>query len=362
MFKNYLKIAWRNLSVSKGFSLLNILGLAVGMAGAMLIFAWIENEVTYDDFHTNKNELYKVYNRVSYKGQTNVWDITSSPVAAALVSDYPEVKYAARVYWPNTLLFSSGERSLKATGHDVDKAFLKMFSFPLLKGNNAHALDDAGNIVVTEKLAKKLFGDTDPLGKLIRVDSKDSYKISGVLKDLPNNTQFDFEYLRSLANNEKYYTDGSWGNYSYSTYVQLQPHQSIDKVNQKIKNTILKRAPLTEAEIFLHPINKWRLYSRFENGKIVGGRIEVVRLLAVIAGLILLIACINFMNLSTARSEKRAKEVGVRKVMGARRGALIRQFLTESILIAFMAGCLALVLVQLLLPALNQVTQKKKWC
>jgi putative ABC transport system permease protein len=359
MLKNYFKIAWRNLRTNKSFSFINITGLAVGMAGAMVIFTWIQNELTYDDFHANKQNLYKVYNRSTYKGKSEVWEVTSSPVAATLKQEYPEVKHAARVYWPNTLLFSYADKSFKATGHDVDKPFLQMFSFPFIKGDAAHALDDVNNIVITQKLSKKMFGDEDPMGKLVKLNNKETYKVTGVMENLPNNTQFDFEYLVSLAKNERYYTDGTWGNYSYITYVQLQPGTSVKLINEKIKNTVINHDPKTEAQLFLHPMSKWRLYSRFENGEIVGGRIEAVRLLFIIAGLILLIACINFMNLSTARSEKRAKEVGVRKVLGAGRFSLIGQFLAESVLTAFLAGCVALVLVQLFLPALNEITQKQ---
>jgi ABC-type antimicrobial peptide transport system permease subunit len=358
MLKNYLKIAWRNLRTKKGFTFINITGLAIGMAAAILIGLWALNEFSYDDFHANKTSLYKVWNRTTTPGQIYCWDVTSSPLGPTLKQDYPAIKNAARIYWSMDRLFNYGDNSLKAKGNDADPAFLTMFSFPMLKGSAGHALDQPNDIVLTEHLAKKIFGSEDPMNKTLRIDNKTIFRITGILKDLPNNTQFDFEYLVSLKANENKYTDGSWGNNSYYTFVQLQPHASVAEVNKQIGNTILKHDPKAETAVFLHPLDKERLYSNFENGKQAGGRIGIVRLLLLIGGLILLIACINFMNLSTAQSQKRAREVGVRKVMGARRWTLISQFLSESILIASIAGIFALLLVQLSLPAYNQLVEK----
>lgn len=257
-------------------------------------------------------------------------------------------------------MFNFADQAIKATGLDVDKPFLTMFSFPLLEGNASHALDDANSVVLTQTLARKIFGDQDPVGKVVKIDATELYKVTGVLKDLPNNTQFDFEYLVSLAGHKRLAIDETkWNTNSYNTYLQLKPGTAIDQFGQKIKNIVLKHDPSTEEEVFIHPIGKWHLYSRFENGKIAGGRIETVRLLLIIACLILLIACINFMNLSTAQSEKRAKEVGLRKTIGANRISLIKQFLSESILITFIAGIIALLIVQLCLPAFNHLTDKK---
>ena len=358
MIKSYIKIALRNLRNKMAFSLINVTGLAVGMAGAILISIWAQNEFSYDNFHINKSTLYKAWNRSVAPGNVFCWDVTSSPLGNALKDQYPEVKSTTRVYWPINRLFNFDDKSVKASGNDVDKAFLTMFSFPLLKGDPAHALDDTHSLVITNTLAKKIFGDSDPINKLIKLDNKDLYKVTGVLKDLPNNTQFNFEYLVSLAGNERFYTDGSWGNSSYYTYVQLKPNVSIAAFNEKIKNIAIKQGTKDAPAIFLHPLSQWRLYARFDNGKVAGGRIEIVHLLLGIAAIILLIACINFMNLGTAQSQKRAREVGVRKVIGASRSRLISQFLSESLVIAFIAGLLSLVLAQLFLPAFNQITEK----
>jgi putative ABC transport system permease protein len=356
MLKSYIKIALRNLRNKITFSFINITGLAVGMAGAILIFAWVQNEYSYDTFHANENTLYKVWYRYVTPGYIGTQDVTCSPVGKALKDEYPEIKNSARVYWSTDRLFNYGDKFINAKGNDVDKPFLAMFTFPLLEGNAAHALDDINNIVITKKLATKLFGNADPINKLVKINNKDLYRVSGVLKDLPNNTQFDFEYLVSLRQNVL--NDNSWNANSYYTYVQLQPNANINKVNTEIKNIAKRHDPKNSAEIFLYPFSKMHLYSRFDNGKAVGGRIEIVHLLLAIAGIILLIACINFMNLSTAQSQKRAKEVGVRKVVGASRISLISQFLSESIIIAFIAGIISLLIVTLCLPAFNQLTEK----
>ncbi|SDF45628.1 ABC-type antimicrobial peptide transport system, permease component [Mucilaginibacter pineti] len=361
MLKNYIKLAFRNLKSKKVFSFINITGLAVGMAGAILNLLWVQNEYSYDAFHSNNKTLCKVWNRYISKEGIGASDVTSSPVGQALKAGFPEVKNSARIYWTTDRLFNYKDASLKAKGNDVDKAFLTMFSFPLVQGNAAHALDDVNSIVLTEQLAKKIFKDTDPLNQLVRIDNKQAYKVTGILKDLPNNTEFDFEYLVSLAANEKFYTDGSWGNNSYYTYVQLQPGTDIGRFNQKIKEIAKQHDPTGSAhtEVFLYPFSRMHLYGKFENGQPAGGRIEVVHLLLGIAALILLIACINFMNLSTAQSQKRAREVGVRKVMGAVRTSLVFQFLTESLAMTSISGLLALLIAQLGLPAFNELTGKQ---
>ncbi|HTI61323.1 ABC transporter permease [Mucilaginibacter sp.] len=358
MLKNYLKVAFRNLQTKKTFSFINVTGLAVGMAGAILILLWVQNEYSYDSFHANNTSLYKVWNRYLGKDYIGMSDITPSPMGTALKDGFPEVKSSARVYWSMDRLFNYKDVSLKAKGNDVDKAFLTMFSFPLVEGSTSHALDDVNSMVITQSLAKKIFKDADPMNQLVKIANSQTFKVTGVLKDLPNNTEFDFEYLVSLAANERNYTDGSWGNNSYYTYVQLQPGVNGDQLNQKVKN-LAKKNGQKDQEVFLYPFSKMHLYSRFDNGKVAGGRIEIVRLLLGIAGIILLIACINFMNLSTAQSQKRAKEVGVRKVMGAARFSLISQFLTESLAITLIAGLFALALAQLCLPAFNQLTSKQ---
>lgn len=355
MFKNYFKTAWRNLWRNKGFTTINIFGLAIAMAAVILIGTWIQNELSFDRFYANEEDLYKVWNRSSGPGETGVWDVTSGPLEKALKNNFPEVKNAARIYWSSERLFSVGNKSIKTKGNEVDGSFLSLFSFPLIKGNAGNALDDVNSIVITETFAKKLFGDSDPMNKMVKVNNERLYKVSGILKDLPTNTAFDFDYLISLKANEHLYSgNSSWGTNTFYTYVQLQPHSSIEKFNEKIKNLVQENSEY-KWELFLYPMSRSHLYSRFENGKPAGGRIETVRLMGLIGGLILLIACINFMNLTTAQSQKRAKEVGVRKVIGAGKGSLIGQFLSEAILLVAIAGGIALLTAVCSLPFFNQL-------
>lgn len=362
MIKNFFKVAYRNLLRNKGFSVINILGLAVGMASAMVILLWIQNEVSYDQFHEKKDRIYEAWNRAEFSGELQCWNTTPKVLARTLERDLPEVEQAVRVDWANNRLFSIGDKRLNVAGNIVDSNFLQVFSFPLLKGNAATALKDMHSVVLTEKLAKKIYGNEDPMGKVIKIDNKENFTVTGIVKDLPTNTRFNFEYLlpwsykRFQGDDDEY-----WGNNSTRTYVLLKPNASEAAANAKMK--VLKPKydkDETKWEMFIYPMHKWRLYSSFTNGKEDGGgRIEFVRLFGIIAAFILLIACINFMNLSTARSEKRAKEVGIRKVVGAKKGGLITQFIGESILISFLAAILAVVLVQISLPAFNSLTDKQ---
>jgi len=360
MLKNYFKIAFRNLWRNKGFSAINIAGLAIGMASAMLILLWIQNELSHDQFHEKKDNLYMAWNRDVFDGAKQCWSTTPKILAPTLKKDYPEIEQATRVNWNQQLLFSVGEKRLTVTGTMVDPDFLNMFSFPLLRGNPQHALDNGYSVVVTEKLGHKLFGTEDPMGKVVRIDNKNNFTVTGVMKDLPNNTRFDFEYLlpweyMRMNHND----DSSWGNNSTQTYVLLKPNANIDALNAKVKNITIQHQTGDKTEVFLYPVSKLWLYSKFIDWKPAGGRIATVRVFGLIAIFILLIACINFMNLSTARSEKRAREVGIRKVAGARRSSLIGQFLGESILIALISGILAILIVQLSLSGFNDLTHKQ---
>ncbi|SKB47917.1 ABC transporter permease [Dyadobacter psychrophilus] len=358
MLKNYLKIAFRNLLRNKGFSAINILGLSVGMASALLILLWMYNEISFDRFHKNGQNLYSAWNRGVFDGKLQCWNSTPKILGPTLKEEFPEIENVSRNYsrWYVTRV---GEKKISCESMTTDPAFLEMFDFPLLQGNVKTALSNIGSIVVTQKMAKKMFGTEDAMGKTIIID-QDNFTVSGILKDLPTNTSFTFEFLLNWQYMKKTgQDDDSWGNNSVRTYVQLKPETKLDQFAEKMKGITIRHSNKTEEhEVFLHPISKWHLYSNFENGKVSGGRIAIVRLFGIIAAIILLIACINFMNLSTARSEKRAKEVGIRKTAGANKGLLVGQFLGESILIAFIAGILALVTVLGVLPAFNTLIGK----
>jgi ABC-type antimicrobial peptide transport system permease subunit len=362
MFRNFLKITFRKLSRNKGTSAINILGLSIGMASAMLIFLWIQNEVGTDRFYSNTARLYKMYRKNHVNGALRALDGTPNILAQTLVHDYPDVDQATR-FNNITFLVSAGEKHLNLRGAFTDSSFLTMFNFPLLKGNAAQALNRREGIVLTESLAKKLFGNEDAYGKIVRIDSNANFKVTGVLKDLPENTSFSFEYLLPWSFYDKLgWSDFNWTNNFTETYVMLKQTASQNAFDVKVKNIIIDHTKgqtyESKAEMFTHAMSKEYLYGRSENGKLVGGRIEMVRLFIIIAVFILLIACINFMNLSTARSEKRAKEVGIRKVSGAHRGSLILQFIGESITFSVIAFIIAILIVQISLPSFNLLIGK----
>ncbi|HVY75067.1 MAG TPA: ABC transporter permease [Puia sp.] len=361
MVRNYFLVAIRNLKRNKVFSAINILGLSIGMASAVLILLWVQNEMSYDRFHKKGDRLYEMYNRATMNGTISCWDFTPKIMAPTLKKDYPEVEDAVRFSNAN-FLFSVGDKHLNLAGNFTDSGFLRMFSFPLVKGNPSTALASLNRLVLTESGARKLFGDEDPMGKTVKVDSNNYFTVAGVLKDLPNNTQFHFDYLLPWSYLTKLnWDDNYWGNNSTRTYITLKPGISEAAFDKRVKDIVISHATpgsTLNTEIFLHPVSKWHLYSRFENGQIAGGQIEIVRLFIIVAIFILLIACINFMNLSTARSEKRAKEVGIRKVSGAPKAKLVMQFLMESVLISVFAGVLALMIVQVSLSSFNLLVSK----
>lgn len=362
MLRNYFTIAFRNLLKNKGFSFINITGLAIGMASAMLIMLWIQNEMSKDRIYPKSDRLYRMYNRDKFSGALWAWGTTPKIMGPTLKKDYPEVEDVARMSSAN-FLFTVGDKKMNENGSFTDSGFLKMFDLPMLKGDPASALNGVNSIVITEDLAKKLFGNEEAMGKSIRIDSSDYFTVTGVMKNIPNTSSFNFDYLLPWSYMTKLkWDDQSWGNNSVATYVLLKENASQAAFNTKVQNITIdhnKGGDKSTTKVFSYPLSQVYLYGKSENGQLVGGRITTVRLFGVIAAFILLIACINFMNLSTARSEKRAKEVGIRKVVGARQSGLIAQFIGESILLSLIAGILALVLVLLTLPAYNDLVQKK---
>ncbi|HEY9256901.1 ABC transporter permease [Chitinophaga sp.] len=365
MIRNFFKVTYRNLLRNKGFSAINITGLAIGMAAAILILLWIQDELSYDEFHENKDRIYEVWNHVPFEGKVSSWNSVSALTAHALEKDLPEVERAVRLKSTDFLL-SVGDKKIMKTGNAVDTGFLQMFSFPMRRGNAATALNEMYSIVLTEKTAKILFGNEDALGKIVKIENKDNFTVTGILKDLPGNSRFNFDYLLPWSYSYLRYREGEdlgWHDNSTPTYVMLKPHTNYAAVAAKVR--IIKQQYDEESkkmkwELTLYPLSRWRLYSSFTNGaEDNGGRSTFVKLFGIIAGFILLIACINFMNLSTARSEKRAKEVGIRKVVGAQKSSLISQFIGESVFLALLAGIVAIVIVMVSLPGYNQLTEKK---
>ena len=358
MLRNFFLVTLRNLWRNKSFSAINILGLAIGMGAALLIGLWVQNELSYDRFYDKTDRIYKLYSREEINGSMDLWPRVSSMQATELKKNYPEVEDAAKfrsVYF----LMTQGVKQLTLEGAFVDSGFLSIFNLPLLDGDAKTALAGNQGIVLTEHLAKNLFGNEDPMGKLVRIDTGDNFKVTGVLKDLPGNTDFTFQYLLPWSYVTRLGWDNAGGGWNFtngSTYVLLRPGTSQTAFDAKIRD-IVKRHVATGAgagrETLTQPISRAHLYSKAENGRLTGGLISTVKLFAMIAVFILLIACINFMNLSTARSEKRAKEVGIRKVVGALKSSLTLQFIGESIFLAALSFVLALGMVQLCIKPFN---------
>ena len=360
MFKNYLKTTFRNLWKNKGYSLLNIGGLAIGIACAGLIFLWVEDELTYNNYFNNKDNIYIVKDQQTYDGNTFTFDATPGPLAQGIKSEIPGIKNAARTTWGNQTLFSLADKEINEMGMYVDSSFLSMFQLTFIKGNTTTAFSQLYSIVITEKMANKFFSSTDVLGKTLKVDNKQEYLISGVIKDLPENVTIKFNWLAPF----KIYEEQNqgltqWGNNSVLTYVETNPNANINSINKKLYNYLDTKNKDLNAKFSIYPMSRWRLYNNFENGKEVPGRLKYVNLFSLIAWIILIIACINFMNLSTARSEQRAREVGVRKVLGAGKRKLIFQFIGESLIMALLSALVAVVIIYLSIPAFNSLVEKQ---
>lgn len=364
MLRNYLKIAFRNLKRSPVYSIINIGGLAIGLASSILILLWVADELSFDRFHDNASELSQVWVNGNYDGSVNSYNSVPYPVYQELRAVDSRIKNTCVTNWGGTSLLSVGEKRLKKNSLYVTEEFLEMFRFPLLKGDAAKVLDEPTGIVLTEATAESLFGAENALGQIIRVDNKTDLRVTGILKNVPANSSYQFDCLISHKQLEMldYFKDegSSWDNYSFQVYAELQPGSDKENVEESIKDLLVKKGQLDiPRELFLHGLLDWRLRSNFVNGKISGGRMDYVQGFSLIAIFVMIIACINFMNLSTARSERRAREVGVRKSVGSRRHELIIQFLGESVLITLCAFVIALFLVELSLPLYNILTDKK---
>ncbi|GAA4311511.1 ABC transporter permease [Mucilaginibacter gynuensis] len=360
MLKNYIIIAWRNLLNNKLYSAINIGGLALGMAISFMLLLYVYNEFSYDKFHANNDRLYRVMNNQPVDGEVRTGSSTPKPLAEALLKDYPEFDKVARTTGPYPTLVNYKDKALKLAIMSSDPSLLDMFSFEVVSGpKGSSALADISSVVITQSAAKSLFGDANPLGQTIKIDNDRSYKVGSVIKDQPLNSSFRFKVLMSwkaLEAKMPWLVTSGWGNYSFSTFAMLKPGVSADVANNKIKGLIAKYDPNNKANnVSLYPFASLHLYNEFKNYKAVGGRIEYVRLFLMLAIGILLVACINFMNLSTARSERRAREVGVRKAIGAGRFSLIIQFMGESLMMAFFALGLSLIIISLLLTSFSQI-------
>jgi putative ABC transport system permease protein len=363
MFSNYFKTAIRSLWKNKTYSFLNILGLSIGIACAGLIFLWVEDEWSFDAVHLKKDRLYAVRENQHYdKGMFTHWS-TPGLLGPAIRSEIPGIANTCRKSEGTTsLLFSFGERSFYAGGFYAEPSLFDMFTLPFVEGNSKTAFSQFYSLVITQKAAKKFFGEEkNVIGRTVRMDNKQDYQVTGVVKDVPANSSLQFEWIAPF---QIYFQESSWlhkwENNSLTTYVELAPGASVTAINARLLDYIQKKVPNSISHLFLFSLNDWHLYDSFENGKQTGGgRIEYVHLFSVIGWIVLLIACINFMNLATARSEKRAREVGVRKVLGAYKSGLIVQFIGEALFMALLAAVAAVLIIALVLPAFNLLVQKE---
>ncbi len=326
MLRNYIKIAFRSLVKNPTYSFINIGGLAIGLASSLLIFLWVADEYSYERQHENYSSIYKLYQSQQWAQGIGTNNSMPYPMKEAILNRSSQIKNVVITNWGEGNTLQVGEKRLNKLGLSASETFFTMFSFNMSKGDPATALSNPNSIVLTESTAKSFFGDEDPINQVIKIDNDWEMKVTGVIADVRDTpTEFKFDYVLTFSYYEA--TQGwvrnskdNWDNNSFPIYVQLQPDATEEQVNQEIASLIKdnnEKAPT--AVLFLHPMSKWRLYSNFENGKISGGLIEYVQLFTAIAVFVLIIACINFMNLATARSESRAREVGIRKSIGSRR-------------------------------------------
>ena len=362
MIKNYFKIAWRNLFRNKGFSLTNLLGLTIGITCTILIFLWVQDELSYDRFHVNYKSIYKILANRDFNNQVFTDENMVLPLAKTLRERLPQITNAVVTTHRQTVVLSYSDAKLEKQGYTVSEHFLDMFSWKFIEGNALTALSDPSAMVLTKSVAKAFFGNEDPINKILKVNNDMNAKVTAVLDDPPGNSTFQFDYLLpfnySDENTKRAMTE--WQNSSWTVFVQVRPGTNMQALEKSI-NAIKYEHDAGDKKIstyFTFPMSKWRLYSDFKDGKNTGGMIEYVRLFTVVALIILLIACVNFMNLSTARSERRAKEVGIRKTLGSGKKQLILQFFFESIILAFIAFIISIGVVYLLLPAFNTLVDK----
>ncbi|MBS1741405.1 MAG: ABC transporter permease [Bacteroidetes bacterium] len=360
MIKNYIKTSFRNLWKNRSHSFLNIAGLGIGIACAALIYLWVEDELNYNHHFANRKNLYKVKDQQTYDGTTYVFDATPGKLAEGIKTEIPGIKRTSRATWNSKKLFSAGDKSINEEGYYVDPSFLSMFELKFIKGNAIHAFDQLRSLVITEKMAIKFFGNTEVTGQTLKVDNQQDYIITGVVEDMPTDVSIQFEWLSPF----KIYEDNNewlqqWGSNGIITYVETEPNANIEAINKMMFGFVQTKKSESIAHMFIYPMERWRLYDTFDNGKETEGRIKYVHLFSIIAWIILLIACINFMNLATARSEQRAREVGVRKVLGAGKSKLIAQFIGESLIMAFIAALLSVLILVLVLPAFNGLVEKE---
>lgn len=366
MITNYFRIALRQLLKNKGYSSINIGGLAVGMAVSMLIGLWMYDELTFNTSHKNYGRIARVLQNQTFNGEVETWFGQAMQLGPELRNNYGNnFEYIVRSSFEQGQILSIGDKFLTKNSLYMESEAPHMLSLEMLKGTRA-GLQELNSVLLSQSTAEAFFGDADPMGQVMKLNNNLDVKVTGVYEDLPANSDFaSLEFIAPwelMVKSQELEKRVGWGNSWFQTFVQIADNATMEKVSEAIKDIKLKNDPdgaKFKPEIFLFPMSRWHLYSEFKNGMSAGGRIEFVWLVGIIGGFVLLLACINFMNLSTARSEKRAKEVGIRKTVGSVRSQLIVQFLSESLLVTGFAFILSILLIVLSLPAFNEIADKK---
>jgi len=362
MFRLNFKIALRNLWKNKGFTLINAGGLSIGLACCLMLLLYVNYEWSYDKQYRNSQNIYIAKLNLKFNGNLATTAAVPYLLPGAALQEIPGIKNAARIYMETgTKLFSHGENKFKLKSAFVDRSFIEILDYKFLYGNSGSALKEPGSVILAASAAKKLFGTENAVGQTLKWDNAKPLTVSGVIEDLPKNQTFQFEVLQPWAFYEQIDPNvrkAGWGSIDCNAIFELKDQVSPDEINAKLKNFIVNKDSDLSAYVyqpFIFPLAKVHLYSDFKNGMPVGGRIDQVRLFTILAFCVLLVACINYMNLSTARSEKRAREIGVRKALGSARGTLMGQFVLESMLLSAFAMLVAFALLELSLPYFNNL-------
>jgi putative ABC transport system permease protein len=361
MLKNYCKIAWRSMIRNKLTGFINVFGLAIGLSCSLLIWLWLSDELSYNRVFPRAKDIYEVHVNEPFNGDTVTLTYSPGPLAEAIQNNIPQVEAATKMAYSRDILFTVGNKSLKEKGTYATPGFFNVFEFKILDGNAEKAIASINQVVITREIAQKYFNTTQAVGKTIRIDNKKDYKVGAVIEDIPHNSTIQFSWLINFKEQEEDWMK-TWGNTSFFTYVRLKPQSDLSNTLRGLHSIY----PRFASEAFkvnyptLQAITDVYLYADYKNGRPTGnGRIEYVKIFAAVAIFILLIACMNFMNLATARASLRAKEIGVRKVAGAGKASLVGQFMTESLLTCLTATGVAIGITFLLLPAFNQLFDKQ---
>ncbi|MGK6350418.1 ABC transporter permease [Parapedobacter sp. DT-150] len=362
MIRNYIKTAWRNLIRNKGFAMINLMGLTIGMACTMLILLWIRDEINYDKFHEHYDDIHTVIANRDFKNRIFTDYNMVLPLAGALEDTDPQIRHAVVTTQGYDLTLRYNDVVLQKSSYTVSEHFFDVFTWTFIKGNPATAIADPSSIVLTQAATKAIFGDEDPIGKAITVvEENRELTVTAVVADPPGNSSFQFDLIRpfNYSDEDVRQMMNNWNGSSWRLYIQSVPGADMQQIDKTI-NAVKKQHDPHDAgsTYFTFPMSKWRLHSEFKDGKNVGGMVTYVRLFGIISAIILLIACMNFMNLSTARSEKRSKEVGIRKTLGSGKLSLALQFFCESTILVLAAFLLAVMAVYVLLPAFNTLVGK----